>query len=226
MNSKPATWLYAKLPLTAYVDALRLQHNLVDAKINKTINADIVLLLEHLPVFTLGRRGGRENLTVSREFLEKEEIQVIHTERGGDITFHGPGQVVCYPIVNLKENHIKVVDFVTSLEEIMIRTAAEWGITAERNSLNRGIWIRNNKLGSIGIAIRRGISFHGFAYNVNISLKPFEWTNPCGLKDVRMTSMEQELSQNISMNQVYKSLKNHIKEIFKVDLIKTDLQKL
>lgn len=226
MNPKPTTWLCAKLPITVYGEALNLQRNLVAAKINKTISPDIILLLEHLPVFTLGRRGGRENLTVSREFLEKSGIQVIQVERGGDITFHGPGQIVCYPIVNLKENRIKVVDYVTSFEEIMIRTAVEWGITAKRNSLNRGIWVGDNKLGSIGIAIRRGISFHGFAYNVNISLKPFEWTNPCGLEDIRMTSMEQELSQKISMNQVYKSVKRHIEEVFEVDLIKTDLQEL
>lgn len=226
MNPKPTAWLCAKLPITAYGEALNLQRNLVAAKINKTISPDIILLLEHLPVFTLGRRGGRKNLTVSREFLEKSGIQVIQVERGGDITFHGPGQIVCYPIVNLKENRIKVVDYVTSLEEIMIRTAADWGITAKRNSLNRGIWFGDNKLGSIGIAIRRGISFHGFAYNVNISLKPFEWTNPCGLEDIRMTSMEQKLSQKISMNQVYKSVKRHIEEVFEVDLIKTDLQEL
>jgi lipoate-protein ligase B len=226
MNPKPTTWLCAKLPITAYDEALNLQRNLVASKINKTISPDIILLLEHLPVFTLGRRGGRENLTVSREFLEKSGIQVIQVERGGDITFHGPGQIVCYPIVNLKENRIKVVDYVTSLEEVMIRTAVEWGITAKRNSLNRGIWVGDNKLGSIGIAIRRGISFHGFAYNVNISLKPFEWTNPCGLEDIRMTSMEQKLSQKISMNQVYKSVKRHIEEVFEVDLIKTDLQEL
>jgi len=121
---------------------------------------------------------------------------------------------------------MSVTDYVENLEEVMIRAAADWGIRAERNPLSRGVWVDNNKLGSIGIAIRRGICFHGMAFNVNLSLEPFGWINPCGLDDIRVTSMERELSRKIPMYQVRKAAKHHIEEVFDVELIMTDLEKL
>jgi lipoate-protein ligase B len=108
----------------------------------------------------------------------------------------------------------------------MIRTAAEWGIEAVRNPLNRGVWVGNNKLGSIGIAIRRGISFHGMAFNVNLSLEPFGWINPCGLQNIRMTSMERELSYKLSMDEVRDSIKHHVENVFSVELVKSDLTQI
>ena len=187
---------------------------------------DIVLLLEHPRVFTLGRRGGLENLTVSGDFLEKAGVPVIHVERGGDITFHGPGQVVMYPILDLRDARLGVVDYVELLEEVMIRTASDWGIEAGRNPLNRGVWVGNNKLGSIGIAIRKGISFHGMAFNVNLSLEPFGWINPCGLQNIGITSMERELARKLSMDKVREAVKRHVETIFSVKLVKTELEKL
>ncbi len=215
-----------ELPAMEYTRAWDLQSNIVAARKGGVLDKDIVLLLEHPPVFTLGRRGGLKNLTVSEDFLNNAGIPVIHVERGGDITFHGPGQIVMYPIIDIRVARLGVLDFVEHLEEVMIRTASDWGINAERNPVNRGVWVGNNKLGSIGIAIRRGISFHGMAFNVNLSLRPFGWIRPCGLKDIGMTSMEQELSRKVSMAQVREAIKRHVEAVFSVELVMTDLEEL
>ena len=215
-----------ELPAMEYTRAWDLQSNIVAARKDGVLDKDIVLLLEHPPVFTLGRRGGLKNLTVSEDFLNNAGIPVIHVERGGDITFHGPGQIVMYPIIDIRVARLGVLDFVEHLEEVMIRTASDWGINAERNPVNRGVWVGNNKLGSIGIAIRRGISFHGIAFNVNLSLRPFGWIRPCGLKDIGMTSMVQELSRKVSMAQVREAIKRHVEAVFSVELVMTDLEEL
>lgn len=219
-------WLCIELPVIEYREAWNLQTSLVTARKDKIIDRDMILLLEHFPVFTLGHRGGLNNLKVSEDILKKTGISVIHTERGGDITFHAAGQLVIYPVIDLRAARMSVTDYVENLEEVMIQAAADWGIRAERNPLSRGVWVDNNKLGSIGIAIRRGICFHGMAFNVNLSLAPFGWINPCGLDDIRVTSMERELSRKIPMYQVRKAAKHHIEEIFDVELIMTDLEKL
>lgn len=226
MNRINRKWFCIELPTTEYREAWDLQVRLVNERKDKTIDRDIILLLEHFPVFTLGNRGGLKNLNVSEVFLKESGISVIHTERGGDITFHAPGQLVIYPIIDLRAARMSVTDYVENLEEIVIRTAADWGITASRNPLSRGVWVDNNKLGSIGIAIRRGICFHGTAFNVSLSLEPFGWINPCGLEHIRVTSMEQELSCEISMHQVRQAVKSHIQEVFGAELVKTELSEL
>jgi len=214
------------LPRMEYAEALGLQRRIVSAINDKVIGADILLVLEHHPVFTLGSRGGLENILVLDDFLRKKGIRVIDAERGGDITFHGPGQIVVYPVINLPGSGLRVADFVSGLEEMMIRAAADWGIYAKRDLRNRGAWVGNKKLGSVGIRIRRGTSFHGLALNVNISLEPFKWINPCGIKNIEMTSFEKELSRKISMPGIRKTVMNLFADIFKKDLIKTDLTKL
>jgi lipoate-protein ligase B len=219
-------WLCIELPVIGYKEAWKLQGDLVAARKDKTIDTNVILFLEHPPVFTLGRRGGLNNLTVSEDFLEKAGIPVIRVERGGDITFHGPGQLVVYPIIDLNVARLRVVDYVENLEEVMIRTALDWGIEAERNPINRGVWVGNNKLGNIGIAMRRGVCFHGISFNVNPSLEPFGWINPCGLKGVGATSMEQELSRKVSMNQVRETVKRHFEAFFGAELVMTSLSKL
>jgi len=211
-------WLCADLGLLGYEEARDLQLRLVAARECRIIASDILLLVEHEPVFTLGRRGGRENLMVSELFLKVARIPLVHVERGGDITFHGPGQLVGYPILDLRAAKLTVTGYVERLEEIMIRTAAHWGVHATRNRLNHGIWVGDSKLGSLGIAIRRGITYHGFALNVNVSLEPFGWINPCGLHGVKMTSLEREIACKASMKEVREQTKHNIKEVFGVDL--------
>lgn len=217
MRSKK-NWQCVELPETDYQEAWQLQSRIVDYRKNETLAADIILLLEHPSVFTLGRRGGKENLTVSESFLQKTGIPIVHVERGGNITYHGPGQIVGYPIIHLHAAKLSVTDYVDRLEEVMIRTAAHWGVHATRSPVNHGVWVGNRKLGSIGIAVRRGISFHGFAFNVNVSLEPFRWINPCGLQGVEMTSMAQELSERLSMSMVRRVVRQHIEDVFEIEL--------
>ena len=220
------TCFLINLSLMEYRAALDLQRSFVLARQTGVIENDVVIMLEHPPVFTLGRRAGIENLKASRAFLVRKKIPVIPVERGGDVTFHGPGQLVVYPIIDLTRVGLKVIDYVANLEEIMLRTASDRGIPAKRNPVNRGIWVAGKKLGSVGISIKRGVSFHGFALNVNLSLKPFKWINPCGLTDVGVTSMEKELSQKISMSQVREVVTHHFESVFGFDLVRIDDNKL
>lgn len=221
MDVRKKTWLCAEFPRLDYTKAWDLQRELAAAR-KSGIFPNILLLLEHDSVFTLGRRGGRENLTVSEDFLQKQGIPVVHVERGGDITFHGPGQLVAYPIMDLHAARLTVTDYVERLEEVMIRTANHWRVRAGRNTINRGIWVGNAKLGSIGIALRHGITFHGFAFNVNLPLEPFTWINPCGLKGIGITSLERELGQELSMREVREQIKQNFQAIFNVELKPAD----
>jgi lipoate-protein ligase B len=213
-----------EIDLIEYRKAWELQSNLVRARKDGIFDRDIILILEHPPVFTLGRRGGLDNLKIPKAFVERRGIEIVHVERGGDITYHGPGQLVIYPIMDLRSRGWKVVEFVGALEEIMIRTAADFGINAERNSTNRGIWVGRKKLGSVGIAIRHEISFHGIAINVNISMEPFTWINPCGLEMVQMTAMKDIIGRDIPREDVQQSASAHMQEIFHVALEKVSLE--
>ena len=163
--------------MVPYAEAWDLQARLVEARVSGSLPNDVVLVLEHPAVFTLGKRGGRENLLVPEETLTRQGIPIVQVERGGNITYHAPGQLVLYPIIHLERAGIKVVDMVDRLEEVMIRTCAEWGIQAGRNPLNRGVWVGMKKIGAIGIAVRRGVSFHGMALNVNIRSHAI-WLDP------------------------------------------------
>jgi lipoate-protein ligase B len=214
------------LPAWDYREALNLQRALVDARVRGLLDTDLILLLEHPSVFTLGRRGGGQNLLVGEDFLKQRRIPVIQVERGGDITYHGPGQLVGYVIVNIREKHWDLQAFVHSVEEAMIRTAADWGIQAVRNTLNRGIWFGMEKLGSIGVAVRKGVSFHGFSLNVNLDLTPYEWINPCGLPGVAVTSMENIAGQSISIQDVRPILKKQMQSVFEIDLQTESLENL
>ena len=197
-----------------YPEARELQQALVRSRIEKKFSQNVILLLEHSPVFTLGRRGGNENLTVSDVFLKKSGIQVIKVERGGDITYHGPGQMVVYPILDLVRQRIGITELVFMLEEIMIRVSGSLGVRADRNPKNRGVWVGDKKLGSIGLAVRKGISFHGMALNVNLSMAPFEWIHPCGLTNISMTSLERELPKRHSMKTVRELTTQHFGDVF------------
>ena len=201
-----------------YNEAWKLQSELVAAKVNNPIDRDIILFLEHPAVFTLGRRGGRDYLLVKESFLEQSGIPLVQVERGGYITFHGPGQLVVYTIIDLEARRLGVTDFVAALEEIMLQTVRTWGLTAQRNSKNPGIWLGHRKLGSIGIALRKGISFHGLSLNVNVDLTPFSWIQPCGLQGVSMTSVSQELGKEIPMDAVHRAVKEGFKSVLNLKL--------
>lgn len=192
VNKPRRSCLFLDLNTLEYARALDLQQTLLAAKLTSHLELDRLLFVEHPPVFTLGRRGGRENLTVSEAFLGSRGIEIIQTDRGGNITFHGPGQAVLYPIIDLGRARIGVADFVYGLEEIMRLTVQEFGIQARRDGKNHGLWVGDSKIGSVGISVKKGISIHGLALNVCPDLEYFSWINPCGLENVAMTSLVRE----------------------------------
>ncbi|MBT3484677.1 MAG: lipoyl(octanoyl) transferase LipB [Desulfobacula sp.] len=232
INIKKRSAVFIDLNILEYKRALDLQIQALNAKIDTGLIIDQIFFVEHFPVFTLGKRGGKENLSVSKEFLAAKKIDVVQTDRGGNITYHGPGQAVMYPIVDLERNKIGVKEFVHGLEEIMKRTAADFGINANRDQRNHGIWVQNSKIGSVGISIKKGISFHGLAMNINLDLEPFSWINPCGLANVSMTSIKKEKLKSesccsinestISMDQIKIAFVKHFSSVF--DYKKTDLK--
>jgi lipoyl(octanoyl) transferase len=208
-------WTRRDLGIVPYGEALEMQYRLA-GEVRAAGDAGIVLFLEHAPVFTLGKRGGRENLTVSDDFLAARGVAIYATERGGNITYHGPGQLVVYPIIDLKATGLGVADYVDRLEEVMLRTAADWGIPAGRNPKNRGVWIGNDKLGSIGIAVKRGIALHGLALNVTTDMTPFGWINPCGLTGVGVVSLAMAGAVGITVAQVHDRLAMHMAAVFNI----------
>ncbi|WP_084288041.1 lipoyl(octanoyl) transferase LipB [Desulfovermiculus halophilus] len=201
----------------AYPGVLDLQHELVRAKHEHELCADVLLLVEHEPVFTLGRQGRRDSLLVAEDFLLQQGIQVQHIERGGDITYHGPGQLVAYLILDLRRAGLRVTSFVAGMEEVMCKTARDAGVQAAADTQNRGVWVDGRKLGSLGVAIRHGITFHGLALNVSTDLTPFSYINPCGLSGVQMTSLEAETGTDQDFSRITTCLGRHMQEVFSLD---------
>ncbi len=187
------------IPETAYTRVQALQNRCVDARLAGRLDRDLLLLVEHPPVFTVGRNGGRENLTAAEAFLSERGIPVVPSERGGNITYHGPGQLVGYPILHLDHRRLSIQDYVSRLEAVLVDAAAAWGVKAGRSPLNPGVWVGGAKLGSIGLCRRHGVVFHGFALNANNDLTPFSWIHPCGLKGVAMTSLARERGAPVDM---------------------------
>ncbi|MBC2715589.1 MAG: lipoyl(octanoyl) transferase LipB [Desulfobacteraceae bacterium] len=213
------SFLNVELSMMGYGAAQDLQKNIVAARREKIINNDVVLWLEHSPVFTYGRHGGIDNLQMDPLLLEKRGIFVEQSERGGNITFHGPGQLVVYPIIDLEEARLDVPGYVRMLEEVMILTAEDFNVEIQRRQGSPGVWVGNRKIGSIGIAIQKGISFHGMALNVNLDLTPFEWIHPCGLTNITMSSLEKELSKEVELEKVRERAQAHMASIFEKDFV-------
>jgi len=217
---------FVDLGLQPYTKVHALQVALAAARHRGELDQDLFLCVEHPAVFTLGRHASRGHLGVSEAFLAERGIEVVEIERGGEITFHGPGQLVLYPILSLKQRHLRVGDYVCLLEELMLRLAADCGVAASRDPRNHGIWVGNNKLGSIGIAIRHGVAFHGLALNVAPDLSPFSWINPCGLTGVGMTSLLREGATDCSMERVKQRLTPHLTALFASELHSMDADHL
>ena len=184
-----------------YANALALQEQLLEARAEQRIG-DTLLLLEHDPVITLGRAGKREHVLASRELLDAQGVELHETGRGGDVTYHGPGQLVGYPIIDLHPDRRDVRRYVSGLEEVMIRMAAAYGLQAGRIAGLNGTWIEDRKIGAVGVRIRRWITMHGFAFNVTTRLQAFELIVPCGIPDKRVTSRAHELSRSVTLDEV------------------------
>jgi len=215
--------------LIGYADAWELQKRLVLARKVGTID-DVLLLCEHPHVITLGRNGKREHLLASEQVLRQKRVEFHSSNRGGDITYHGPGQLVGYPILNLAAIRKDVVWYVRMLEEVMIRATAEFGITAERVAGKTGIWVRGaasdsntpagteEKLGAIGVHISRWVTSHGFAYNVSTDLRNFDLIVPCGITGRKATSLEKILGRAVTRKEVVQSVERNFGEVFGLDM--------
>ncbi len=173
----------------------------------------MLLFCEHPAVLTLGRMSHAEHVLFPEDELSRKGISVLQIDRGGDVTLHAPGQLVVYPIINLRRRKVSVTEYILMLEEIMLRTSEDLGVQATRDARNRGVWIGDNKIGSVGIRVRHGVTFHGLALNVNLSLDPFQWIEPCGLAGVGVTSLEKELGKPVTMDAAKKIIQQHITDI-------------
>jgi len=202
------------LGLMDYGEAWDLQHRLWLGRVERKL-PDLLLLLEHSHVITLGRRGNRSHLIVSPEILEAMKIPIFHVERGGDITYHGPGQMVVYPILDLKDYGYRLIRYVDQLERVILRVLKDFGIEGRRDTSNRGIWVGGDKIASIGVAIKRWVSFHGFSLNYETDLKYFDLINPCGLLGQKMTTMSKILGTKISRESLAERIIFHFEEVFK-----------
>jgi len=181
---------------------------------------DLLILVEHNHVYTLGRSGKESNLLLDKELLKKKGIEFWEIERGGDITYHGPGQIVGYPIFDLTNIKKDVYDFLRNIEEVLIRVLKEYGIDGKRIKGKTGVWVRGEKIASIGVKISRWITWHGFALNVNTDLSYFDDIILCGLKDAKPTSMERLLGKELDMEEVEKKIVNYSVVIFDYSNIK------
>src|SRR4030043_2406183 len=199
--------------LMDYQKTWELQHQLWERRVKDEL-PDMLLILEHPHVITLGRRGNRSHLVASSEVLEEMKIPLFHVERGGDVTYHGPGQIVVYPILDLKEYGYRLIRYIGQLEEVILCVLKDFGIKGRRDSLNRGVWVDGEKIASVGVAVKRWGSFHGFSLNYETNLKYFELINPCGLEGKKMTSMGKILGTKISRERLVERISFHFKQTF------------
>ena len=210
-----------QLGLVDYAAALELQRERVAQRKAGAI-PDTLLLLEHPHVYTLGRNARQENMLVSAEWLASRGAQVFHTDRGGDVTYHGPGQLVGYPILDLTQHRRDISWYMRSLEEVFIRTARDFGIEAGRSQGAAGVWVGNDKLAAMGVHLSRWVTSHGFALNVNTDLRYFEWIVPCGLQGKGVTSLAKLLGHAVEMEEVVERVVEHFGAVFEVEVVEDE----
>jgi lipoyl(octanoyl) transferase len=204
---------YCDLGLIDYQEAWNLQKEVFNLRYKNEIS-DVLFLLEHPHTYTLGKVADKNNLIGSSKYLEENKILVYDIDRGGDITYHGPGQIVGYPIISLDEWERDTHKYLRALEEVLIRVCAEFELSAERNTKHTGVWIENKKIAAIGIKVSRWITMHGFAFNVNTDLSLFQGIIPCGINDKEVTSLQKELGKELDLNQIKELIIKNFVEVF------------
>ena len=189
-----------------YLDTLRIQESLRN-RVLKNRSDNYLILVEHDHVYTLGKNANSNNIL-------NNSCEIIQTQRGGDVTYHGPGQLVAYPIINLKQRKIGVKKYISMIEKLISNILIDYGLEPQIPIKDTGVWIEDQKIASIGIHVTRGVTLHGLAINVNTDLSYFDNIISCGIKGVKMTSMDKELGKKIRMNDIKKSLITHFNRIF------------
>jgi lipoyl(octanoyl) transferase len=236
LQGKTRSIAFRDLGLIDYKEAWDLQEDRLALVIKEKLDAgkagengfssgeQVVYFCEHPHVYTLGKSGQNQNLLIPNAFLEKINATFYKIDRGGDITYHGPGQIVGYPIIDLEFLNIKVKDYVWGLEDMVIRTLAVYGIESGRLDGATGVWLdtdvrgKTRKICAIGVRVSRYVTMHGFALNVNTDLRYFQYINPCGYTDKGVTSMQQETGREIEMGNIREMLKEKFAEVFQVEL--------
>jgi lipoate-protein ligase B len=211
--------------LRDYKEVWDLQKIIHEKRVGERI-PNVLILVEHKPVITMGKSGKQSNVRLPVDFLKERGVDYFQIERGGDVTFHGPGQLVGYPIFNVRDGLAGIKPFISNIEESIIATLADFKIRAEKREKMIGVWTARGKVCSIGVAVKRWVSFHGFALNVNTDLTYFDLIVPCGLKNVEMTSIQQILGREVSMHKVKSSLVKNFGKIFKQEINESCLEKI
>lgn len=213
-------WDYQESLLKHNVD-IKAQNREIEDTSKHIATTNHLLFVEHLPVYTLGKNGNEENILISEKELFQKSIDYFHINRGGDITFHGPEQLVGYPILDLDNFKTDLGWYLRNIEEVIILTMADYGIKGERSQGETGVWIdtgikgKERKICAIGIKCSRWVTMHGFAFNVNTDLSYFGNIIPCGIVNKQVTSLEKELGRKVDMNEVKRGVKKHFEEVFK-----------
>ncbi len=208
---------YFDFRISPYESLWILQKRLVGMKIKSDL-PDFLLLGEHLPVYTLGKGADLANILRGKTFFEKKGIPFYRVERGGDVTWHGPGQMVCYPLFDLQQMGLDLYRFVYLLEEAVIETLKIFGVEGSRTPGMRGVWAKNRKVASIGVAVKGGITYHGLAININPDLSYFDWIIPCGIRGVKMCSLSSLRGEHIPLTQVKTAFLETMARLFHLDI--------
>lgn len=208
-----------------YGDAYQLQRALRRLRMGEAI-PDVLLILEHPPTLSMGKRGRMENVLVPMEALRRDGIALFFSGRGGDVTYHGPGQMVAYPILSLKDRGRDVHRYVRNLEAVALRTLNDFGITAERDESHAGVWVGGAEIAAIGLSIKKWVTMHGLALNVAPDLSHFSLIHPCGLAGVKATSMAELLGGPVSMQAVRAAFVHHFSTVFETPVSSGGLSEL
>ena len=210
-----------------YQEALDLQFKLLEKRQKGEIN-DTILIVEHPPVITLGRNAKRENVLFSDQYLKEHNVDIVEINRGGDVTYHGPGQIVGYPIVNIKEQKLGIKDFVYKLEEMIINLLKDnYDIEAKRDDINNGVWVDGEKITAVGLAVKRWVTMHGFALNVSTDLSFFKLIVPCGIESREVTNIKKLIGENLNIENVIKYVIDYfISEFNYTEVANLDLDEL
>jgi lipoyl(octanoyl) transferase len=210
--------VYCDLGLIDYKDAWDIQKSVHQLRAENKID-DVLFLLEHPHTYTLGKTADKENLVGDKKYLDENNISVYDIDRGGDITYHGPGQIVGYPIISLTNWKQDTHKYLRAIEEVILRVCTEYNLTGSRVEKYTGVWIEDRKICAIGIKVSRWITMHGFAFNVNTDLKLFDGIIPCGISDKEVTSLNRELNKEIRLNDIKEKIIHHFDDIFEYDQI-------
>ena len=214
---------YLYLGHCTYSEAYDMQMRLVKERGEGTI-PDTLLLLTHPPLYTIGRAGTRDHILVSDEVLESEGLTVYETDRGGDITYHGPGQLVAYPILDLRQHGKDLHKLQNQYEEVIIRVLSEYSVEAGRIPEYPGVWIGLEKISALGIWVSNWVSYHGWSFNIDPDMTHFSYITPCGIKGKGITSLKNILRRDISMEEVVGRVVVRFGEVFNLEMIATEIQ--